>query len=301
MVAAGQAAAMSGQEFEIGPLLRPLGGLIHSPNPIQRISFYVLFSRKAKHAEDSLRAFNLALARLDRAAQAEADQISPLLTVVTEEFPPYQFMDQGKPTGMTVEVVQAVLAEAGITTPITIVPWTRALKTAQERANVLIFSVARTAERENQFKWIGQVNQSQNYLYARAGSGISIKTLDDAKRYVIGTVLGDIREDYFAKRGFQIQSVRQHELNYARLKAGRIDLWPTTDAVMTHIIRKAGDDPATAVVPVWKIDDLHVGYSGDFLAASLATPDALVERVRAALDQIKSDGRFAAIEHKWVQ
>jgi len=305
MLAVGHADFMSGEEFEIGPLLLPEDRIVHSPRPIQLLAFHVLFSRKSQNAAELVKRFDLALARIAQEAQAESALASQQVTVITEEFPPYQYSDHGEVSGMSTEVVKAALAEAGISAPIAIMPWARAYKMALEDKNVLIFSLARTKEREALFKWIGQVNEAENYVYARADRGLTISSLEDARQYVTGTVVGDIRESYFLDHGFtlnkDIQSVRQHEQNYAKLRAGRIDLWPTSSTVMAYIVRKAGDDPTSAVTPVWRIDDLHVGYSGDFLAASLSTPDSLVEKLRIALDRIKSDGRYDAIKKKWAR
>jgi polar amino acid transport system substrate-binding protein len=107
------------------------------------------------------------------------------------------------------------------------------------------------------------------------------------------------RESHFKWVGQNLASVREHGLNYAKLKAGRIDLWPASQDMMSYEVRNAGDDPAKTVKPVLEITDLSQGYTGGFLASSLSTPDDIVERLRQALDQMKRDGRYAAIHKKW--
>jgi len=230
-------------------------------------------------------------------AQAEVP-----LRVVTEEFPPFQYIEDGHLTGVCVEVVQAVLAEAGIQAEITMMPWARAQKTAKEEENVLIFSLARTEAREKDYKWVGQIDEAHNQIFATAGSPIEISRFDDLKDHVMGVVIGDLREDYFVERGFivgkNLQAVRSHASLYAMLAAKRLDLWPENDLAMAYIVRQSGRDPATAVKPVWNLPDV-TPYSGDFMAFGLSTSDSVVARLKAALDRIKSDGRFAAIMRKW--
>jgi len=222
--------------------------------------------------------------------------------VVTEEFPPFQYMEKGHLTGVCVEVVKAVLAEAGIQAEITMMPWARAQKTAKEEENVLIFSLARTEAREKDYKWVGQIDEAHNQIFAAAGSPIEISRFDDLKDHVLGVVIGDLREEYFVERGFvvgkNLQPVRSHASMYAMLAAKRLDLWPENELAMAYIVRQSGRDPATAVKPVWSLPDI-TPYSGDFMAFGLSTSDSVVARLRTALERIKTDGRFAAIMRKW--
>jgi len=128
------------------------------------------------------------------------------IDIVTEEFPPYNFTKDGKITGYSTEVVQAVLKEIGINGNIAMQPWARALDSAQGAENVLIYSISRSEQREKLFKWVGQINESKNRFYALKGSPIKIGTLEEAMRYKTGTVNGDVREQYLEKRGFVIGS-----------------------------------------------------------------------------------------------
>lgn len=234
---------------------------------------------------------------------ARAEDAPVTIRVVTEINPPNQYIADGTLTGPLVEIVQMALAEAHINASIEVLPWTRALRAAQDEQNVLIFSLGRTAEREPRFKWVGQIDEVRVFIYAQVERAIHLESLDDARPLVVGTVYDDIREKYLLNHGFvlgqNLASVRQHELNYAKLKAGRIDLWPASQDLMDYVVRTAGDDPAKTVKPVWEITDLMQGYTGGFMACSLSTSDDIVDRLRQALDQMKRDGRYAAIHKKW--
>lgn len=224
------------------------------------------------------------------------------LKVVTEDFPPFQYIENGHLTGVCAEVVEAVLAEAGIEAEITVMPWPRAQKMAKEEENVLIFSMARTAGREKDYKWVGQIDEAGGHVFAAAGNPVTIRSFDDLKLHVLGVVIGDLREEFFHAQGFEdgknLEPVRTHASLYSMLKAGRIELWPESDLTMAYVVRQAGGDPAKAVRAVWNLSDV-TGYAGDFMAAGLSTPDEIIERLRAALDKVKSDGRYEAIMRKW--
>ncbi|WP_462379775.1 substrate-binding periplasmic protein [Pseudomonas sp. Marseille-QA0892] len=159
----------------------------------------------------------LLLANAMLVAQAQAHSIQ----IVTEELPPYNMTVDGKLTGMSTEVVKAVLADVGIDATFQAMPWARAYDTALHGENVMIYSIARTPERESQFKWVGMVAPMRWYLYSAASRPLALQTLDQAMPYQIATVKQDVGEQYLTERGFQVgsglQSSVRHELNYEKL------------------------------------------------------------------------------------
>lgn len=55
------------------------------------------------------------------------------LTIYTEEFPPFNFSEAGKISGVSTEVVQRVLSDAGSKTKFVSLPWEQAYKLAQKK------------------------------------------------------------------------------------------------------------------------------------------------------------------------
>lgn len=151
------------------------------------------------------------------------------ITAVTEELPPYNMTVDGELTGMGTEVVKAVLEEAGEDVRIRSMPWARAYDIALNNENVLIYSIARTPQREPLFKWVGVIAPTRWFLFSLPGTEFDLKTLDDARQYQIATVKADVGEQYLIDKGFAVgrnlQSSNKYEHNYQKLKAGRVDLW----------------------------------------------------------------------------
>jgi polar amino acid transport system substrate-binding protein len=224
------------------------------------------------------------------------------IDIVTEEFPPFNYTDKGRLTGYATEVVEAVLAEAGVKGTFHMVPWARAMNWAQGKENVLIFSIARNEERENKFKFVGQITEGENYFYALKARNIELSSLESAKKFVVGVVHDDIKEAMLIKQGFELNknliSVQSSEQNYRKLKTGRIDLWPMNSVTMRYVVRQSGDEPDWTIEPVLKIDSIFL-YPGDFMAFGLKTSDAVVEAFRQALDRVKASGKFKEISAKW--
>lgn len=71
-------------------------------------------------------------------------QAADNVLIVTEELPPYNFTDQGTLTGLSTEVVQAVLHQLDLNARFQVMPWARAYELAQSAPNVLIYSITRT-------------------------------------------------------------------------------------------------------------------------------------------------------------
>lgn len=227
----------------------------------------------------------------------------PPIQIVTEEFPPYNLTENGRITGLSTEVVEAVLKEAGMSAPIKLMPWARAYDIALNGENVLIYSITRTAMREKLFKWVGVVAPSDWYLFSRGANPVTLRRLDDAKAFQVATVNEDAGEQYLVSKGFalgkNLQSSNRYEHNYEKLRGGRVDLWVANDLVAHYLARRAGDDPNKSLVRSLHLPDLG-GNDGLYMAFSQKTPDAVVERFRKGLEAVKRNGSFEALKRKWL-
>lgn len=227
----------------------------------------------------------------------------PALRVVTEEFPPYNLTDAGgRVTGFSTEVVQAVLKELGVVAEIQSMPWARAYDLALNDANVLIYSITRTAARDALFQWVGRVAPSDWFLFALAGRDVPLSTLAEAMKYQIATVNQDAGEQYLLQHGFvlgrNLQSSNRYELNLQKLMRGRVDLWIANDLVARHLVRQGGADPDRLLERALALPDL--GSEGLHMAFSRRTPAATVERFRRALELVKRNGTYETLRQRWL-
>lgn len=243
------------------------------------------------------------LAALGLGSAATTASAADSIRIVTEELPPYNMTQGGQVTGMSTEVVQAVLKEVGLQAGIQSMPWARAYDIAQNSENVLIYSITRTAQREKLFKWVGVIAPTHWYLFARADRQLQLKSLEDARKLQIATVNEDVGEQYLQSKGFVIgknlQSSNKYEFNYEKLKLGRVDLWISNELNAVYLVRQAGDNPATVLARALDLPDV-LSDEGLSMAFSLKTPDALVERFRKGLETVRKNGTYEAIRKKWL-
>lgn len=234
-----------------------------------------------------------------RASEAGPVGIGPLpasLRLLTEEFPPINFSENGKPRGLTVEIVQAIQQRLGQDLPIEVLPWARAFREAQERTPTALFATARIPEREALFQWVGPLVQFRSTVYARAGVPVQTRTLDDARH---ASRILVVRDWYTAQQlrteGFRnLQTVSDPVQGVRMLMAGRAPLLAGERVSMPRTLALAG-------VKSSQIRELFSFAVNDgYIAFSLSTPKATVAAWQARLQELKRDGTFQAIYKRWL-
>jgi polar amino acid transport system substrate-binding protein len=218
-----------------------------------------------------------------------------------DRLPPLSYEENGIRKGMAVEVVQATLKELSIDSRISLYPWARAYWMASHEKNTLIFPMSRTRERESMFKWVGAIAPNTSYLFALSSrTDIKIESLDDLKKYTIGTLIDGFRNNYLNGKGLggNLQQTASLKENYYKLKSNRIDLWSSNELTASYIIQSEGDDPAL-IKKAYKLDGLP--SNGYFMAFSFDTSDEIVKSFKKALEKIKHDGTYQRIEAKYIK
>jgi len=221
------------------------------------------------------------------------------LKIVAEDYPPFEYEENGKIKGFTVEVIQTLLSKIGLQGKFHIWSWARAEKTALEESNVLIHTLTRSEKRENQYKWVGPIAPRELYFFKlKQRKDIQINVLDAAKSYNAGTVNGQSGTRYLMAKGFvegeNIFSVARDLQNVRKLYLGRIDLICMIEPVFYSRIKKLGLDRGK-VEKAFLID----GSREYYMAFSKQTSDEIVNQFRKALDTIKQDGTFQKIKAKY--
>lgn len=222
------------------------------------------------------------------------------ITVVTEEYPPYNYLDGAtkKIAGLSTEVVEEVFRRAKIEYQIGMYPWARAYQVAQDDPNVAIYSIGRSEKREAMFKWVDVIAPYNVYLYRLKGrTDIKATDLAGVKSLRIGAVREDVRAQYLDKEGVKMDLVTEDGINAKKLAADRIDLFPIDEMGQVALYKREGLDPAS-VVKVLKLEALS---SGLYLAFSKKTSDDFVIKSKKALQEMQKDGTIDKIKAKYLK
>ncbi len=221
---------------------------------------------------------------------------TPVLTMLTEEYPPITFMKEGKVTGFVTDIVREIIARQGIPDNIRLISWDEAYKAALSNPNVVLFSTERTEKRETLFQWVGPVGKNSAIFYAKKDSGIRIGSLEEAKKITaIATTTDWFTEQYLKSKGFtNLLSSPLPVTNVKQLMNGEAQVSVFTDITVPEIVKNAG----------YRMDDLEpvftVSNTYFYIAVSLGTPAETVKKWQAVLDGMKADGTFEKIYRRYL-
>jgi len=151
------------------------------------------------------------------------------IKLMTEIFPPFQYEQDKKLVGISMEIVKAIQKKIASEDKIKVYSWNRALKILNKKKNTAIFSILRTAQREDKYKWVGPLTSMKLVFFKKKGSLITLKTIEDAKKIrKIGVTKGVANFEILNKQGFKnldIITSGHDEKNINKLVKGRINLW----------------------------------------------------------------------------
>ena len=217
------------------------------------------------------------------------------LTILTENLPPLNYVDNGILVGPSVEIVKEIQKKIGSEEPIQVYPWSRAYKMAEEEKNVVLFGMTYTKVRKNKFKWVGPLAIKRDILVAKRSSGITIDSLEDAKKVKrIGILLDDTRGRLLASHGFKnLEPVSDEQLNAKKLALGRLDLWAYKIPGLRTVCDLAGVDH-TQFKEVFHLREIEL-----MIAFSNKTSDAIVKKWKKAFDELTADGTILKIQKNW--
>ena len=222
------------------------------------------------------------------------------LEIVTSDYPPYNFQEDSSIKGLGTEIVQATLKEAGLSGEISLMPWSRAYAIAQDKPNVIIYSMIRTTEREHKFKWIGEIAPNKVFFYTSCIKEVKVNSINDARKYRIGVIQDDFRETFFLKNNFILdkQLIRSYsnEINVIHLINGKLDLVPENEYIMNYYLKK-NNISNKKIKKISQIEELS--QKGFYFALSNSTSDEVHKKLVTAYNSIKKKGIYKSIYKKY--
>ncbi|HWQ68172.1 MAG TPA: transporter substrate-binding domain-containing protein [Methanospirillum sp.] len=210
------------------------------------------------------------------------------LTWVTEEYPPFNFHDNGTPSGLMVDLISAITQKAGEEIPresFTFLPWNEAYQKAVTDPNTAIFAIAKSPDREDLFTWVGPVVSYNLSLYSKRSKNITISSADELGSYRIGTITDDITIDNLVRAGVKRENIFTNtdpRTLVQDLEDGTIDLFAYGEVAATYYIKNVTGNSA-----YYKLSG-QIGSVPIYIGFSKGTPDAIVKKFRDAFDELKN-------------
>ncbi len=205
---------------------------------------------------------------------------------ITEPFPLYNYSEDGQVRGITVDILLAAAKEAGQEiklNSIKIKPWARGYQETLKGPMTMIFGIARTQDREKEFKWVGPILETKISVFAKKSSAINIHSKIDFKKYEIGVVRDDLGEQLIRALGNDnnVQVSVDHASVLKKINFGRVELWVCNELVANKLIDGAG----------YLREGYEIIYVLDkfitYFAFSKDVPNDIVNTLQLGLDRLK--------------
>lgn len=220
-----------------------------------------------------------------------------ILQLYTEPYPPLTFRNtDGEITGYGTDIVREIMKRNGEYYDIRLSSWSNGYQLALNNPNFCLFTMDRTAIRENLFQWVGPIGTNTTWLYTRTGSGITVQSIEEAKKLTaIGTVNSWFSTQYLQQQGFtNLVGDDSPEILAEKLIKGEISAFVCSDITFPDILRSIGSDYST-VVPSYSL------LSSDFyISFSKTTPVSVVNQWQTTFESMKTDGTLSAIQKRWL-
>ncbi|MET1415973.1 ABC transporter substrate-binding protein [Roseibium sp. HPY-6] len=220
------------------------------------------------------------------------------IRIVTQNFAPLQWENNGAPDGYVARYISAVFERVNEDFPVEIasfefLPWKRAILTAKSAPNVMLFSMSRTPQREDQFLWLGEVSPYGQYLFQlNSKPRFVADTVEDLLDLdvKIGVQDGGNMYAYLKSLGFgssgQLVPITDYRQGIEMLYLGRVDLLPLTGFLAEAAACKQGYD-GSLLQPVVYIEDLAKPLWAVF---SKGTDPDLADAFRREMVALKDSG-----------
>ncbi|MBE0370592.1 substrate-binding periplasmic protein [Pseudoalteromonas aurantia] len=212
--------------------------------------------------------------------------------VVTELSPPNQLLQNDQVAGTSTELVKKILTHAQINARFTMYPWARAYLLAKKHPNTLIYSMARTTEREPLFHWIGPVALFKlGFVSLKGRTDIKIASLTQAIPYRLALQRGDISELVLKSHGFDYILTADIAQSYKLLMAKKVDII-LDDARYLAPLASSFGLPGDSFRFVYEVPELTLN---GYLAASVTTPMSIVRALRAAHKTMQNSKEYKRV------
>jgi len=250
----------------------------------------------------------IALIVLFSSSMATAQSLESI-TWVTEEYPPYNFMENGVVKGIAVDTLVEIWKRLGLKKTrkdIKVVPWARGVKMVKTKPGTCLFATTITSERKDIMGWkfvfpIPLIDdEPENHVIARKSKKAVFNSAEELKNFSgkFGVVRGDIGESLLMEAG--VNSVKFDKTAnplslIKKLDKGRYDAISYSFATAKAKMAEIGVDPNLYEI-VYEFPPKPMGY-----AFYHSTDEAILKKIQKALDELHSDGTAERIRHKYVE
>lgn len=220
-----------------------------------------------------------------------AGAVDPVLRLTTEQLAPYNIVsdDLHSVRGLVADKVLEMMRRAKLRYTLAPSGWNRAYELGRTQTDTCVFSTARLPERENLFKWIGPLAVSDWLVYVRKDYVTSVGSLAELRGVPINSYRSDAITVFLRSQGYMVQESETQEGCLTALMAGRANYWAAGAISGPLLLARLGASDKVRPLFTFHHNELY-------LACNPAVDDALIGRLRSAMQQMQEDGTMQRID-----
>jgi len=224
---------------------------------------------------------------------------------VTSSFAPLQMIQDGKPGGYAIDIVNVLVkkissdSDQKIDLEFEFLPWNRGFRAAtSDQPNILFFSLSRSPKREDLFHWVGEISPYDMHLFT-LDSSVSdnpptLQSIRESNK-VVGVQDGSNVEEFLRLHGFvkdrDFLTYDDYHTGIKMLYRQRIDFIPMTSFLARGNVCGENQD-ADLLVKSLRLDSISRPL---WMVFSKSTDPGLVKLFKHALESFNSGSEYRSI------
>ncbi|MGN8645997.1 basic amino acid ABC transporter substrate-binding protein [Gracilibacillus sp. HCP3S3_G5_1] len=232
----------------------------------------------------------------DQAEGTDASADKPTLSVVTEAgFMPFSYLDKGEVVGFDMDLLAAVMEEAGYDYELDNVGWDAMLISVEEgNADLAIAGITVNEDRKQTYDFSTPYFESTHKIVFREGEGItSGEDIKDIKVGVqSGTTGAEAVEKILGQNHENISKYDSNTLALMSLQSGDVDAVVTDNVVADEY---AANNPEANIEMITDPDT----FESEFYGIMFPKGSEIQEDIDAALQAVIDNGTYTEIYEEW--
>ncbi len=179
------------------------------------------------------------------------------------DFPPYEYVQNGREAGVLVSIVKTVFERAQVDLQLEFLPFKRAFEYVVAKRLDGLFNLYKIDDRLSLFDYSAPIITNELVLFVQSSSKLKYESIDDLVGLKIGAMRGYTYGDEFDKNSFFLKEVSSsHEAIFKKLVRGRIDAYPCDKLVGLYVTDRLELRSVLKILPnPLKILEGHIGFA----------------------------------------
>jgi polar amino acid transport system substrate-binding protein len=225
-------------------------------------------------------------------------KVISILDILSYDHPPLTYEESRQTAGVATEIVEKILKKANTKYFITIYPFDESYNRAKSKENSMIYPLARTSEREFDFKWVGPIADNSIHLFQLQGKKkISIMALNTLNNFKVGVVKDSPAHKFLITKNItkNLNIEDKPETNINKLYDKQIDMLAGSELELLYQAKKLGlnHNNLSRIFQLIKNNGYYLGFN------KFTSKDLLTE-IKAAFDELESNGEIRIIQDNFL-